>query len=281
MKLRHPIVVKLVGLVVYAWAKLWLRTVDLRIAAYEPSVEPHRRDCTQRNIYLFWHESIMAPLNLGGDCNLTMLTSRHGDADLLCRLALHLGYNTVRGSSGKGGDQALRELISKSSKQHLAVTPDGPRGPRRKLAVGSIFLASQTGLPLVIYAVGYDRPWRANSWDRFAIPKPFSRARIVIGPRIYIPPNLDRAGIKYYRKRVQDLLNHLTQEAEAWAASDTRRTGEHVAKPQPAPMGPNVDAIVAKVTCGNLLPLPKKRPAPTPVPMRSMDPDEKPSRRAA
>ena len=81
MKLRHPFWTKLAGMLVHDWAKLWLRTVELRIATYDPTVEPHRRDCTQRNIYLFWHESVMAPLNLGGDCNLAMLTSRHGDAD--------------------------------------------------------------------------------------------------------------------------------------------------------------------------------------------------------
>ena len=247
MKLRHPFWTRLAGLILFAWMKVWLRTLDARIATYDPTAEPRRRDCKQRNIYLFWHESVMLPLDLGGDCNLAMLTSRHGDADLLCRLALHLGYNTVRGSSNRGGDQAIRELIARSDKEHLAVTPDGPRGPRRKLAVGSIFLASHTGLPLVIYAVGYERPWRLNSWDRFAIPRPFSRARIISSPRIFIPPNLDRAGIKYYRKRVQNLLNHLTLEAEEWADSGTRRFGEHVTWPVPAPIGPTVDETIAKL----------------------------------
>lgn len=247
MKLRHPVWTRLAGLLIYAWAKLWLRTVDARIATYDPTVEPSRRDCSQRNIYLFWHESIMVPLNLGGDCNLAMLTSRHRDADLLCRLALHLGYEPVRGSSKKGGDQAIRELINRSDKMHLAITPDGPQGPRRKFALGAIFLASHTGLPLVFYAVGYDRPWRANSWDRFAVPRPLSRARIIISPRIWIPPDLDRAGIKHQRQRVQKLLDHLTEGAEAWATSGTRRYGEHVTKPLPAPIGPAPAATIAKL----------------------------------
>jgi len=248
MKLRHPFWTRLLGFLVYTVAKIWLRTLDTRIATYDPTVEPHRRDCTQRNIYLFWHESIAVPLDLGGDCNLAMLTSRHGDADLLCRLALHLGYDTVRGSSQRGGDQAIRELLARSDQQHLAITPDGPQGPRRKLAVGCLFLASQTGLPLVFYAVGYDRPWRANSWDKFAVPRPFSRARIIISPRIWIPPNLDRAGIKYYRRRIEDMMNYLTAAAEGWAESKSRRVTEHVARPQPAPVGPTASETIAWLT---------------------------------
>ena len=59
---------------------------------------------------------------------------------------------------------------------HLTITPDGPRGPRRHMAPGPIYLASKLGLPLVLMGYAYDRPWRLHSWDRFAIPRPGSRA---------------------------------------------------------------------------------------------------------
>jgi hypothetical protein len=121
---------------------------------------------------------------------------------------------------------ALRELLRKSGHMNLTITPDGPRGPRRVLAHGPVYLSSKLGLPLVAMGFGYDRPWRVNSWDRFAIPKPFSRARTVVSPPIVIPPALDREGVEHYRLKVERLLNRLTVEAEAWAEAGTPKIDE-------------------------------------------------------
>ena len=106
-----------------------------------------------------------------------MLLSRHRDAEILSHVAYHFGFDFVRGSTNRGGAAALRELLAKSRQMHLTITPDGPRGPRRRMAPGPIYLASKLGLPLVLMGYGYDRPWRLRSWDRFAIPRPCSRAR--------------------------------------------------------------------------------------------------------
>ena len=132
-----------------------------------------------QKIYIFWHEYILLPLYLRGHCNLAMLLSQHRDADILSHVASHLGFEFVRGSSLRGGAAALRELLRRSQKMNLTITPDGPRGPRRQLAQGPVYLASKLGLPIVPMGFGYDRPWRFNSWDRFAIPPPFPRARAV------------------------------------------------------------------------------------------------------
>jgi hypothetical protein len=116
------------------------------------------------------------------------------------------------------------------------MTPDGPRGPRRQLAQGPVYLASRLQLPLVVMGFGYDRPWRTKSWDRFAVPRPFSRARAVIGPPLMLPAELTRAGLEQTRCRVERLLNGLTYEAEAWAAAGTRKAGEVAIAPQRAPV---------------------------------------------
>ncbi len=90
--------------------------------------------------------------------------------------------------------------------------------------------------------LGYDRPWRANSWDKFAVPRPYSRARAVIGPPLQLPLDLDRAGIEECRQRAERLLNSLTAEAEAWAVAGTRKMGETVIAPKfaPPPLPPEV-----------------------------------------
>ena len=143
-----------------------------------PVLRPNRRpsspQCRGNKLYLFWHEYILIPLYLRGHCNLSMLLSRHRDAEILSHIAYHLGYDFVRGSTNRGGVAALRELLAKSRQMHLTITPDGPRGPRRRMAPGPIYLASKLGMPLVLMGYGSDRPWRLRSWDRFAVPRPFS-----------------------------------------------------------------------------------------------------------
>ena len=226
MKLNSRWLNNMGGLLASAAVRHWMGTLDYKVAYYDRLVDPFFPECRGQKIYIFWHEYILFPLYLRGHCNLAMLLSRHRDAEVLSRVAYHLGFDFVRGSTNRGGVAALRELLRRSGRMHLTITPDGPRGPRRHLAPGAVFLASRLGLPLVVMGFGYDRPWRFNSWDRFALPRPYSRARAVPSGEIYVPPDLDRQGLEHYRQRIEELLNRLTAEAEAWAESETRRIGQ-------------------------------------------------------
>jgi hypothetical protein len=225
-KLLTQLGVKVGGLLAASGVHAWMSTLDYKAAFYDPTVDPVYHRNQGQKIYIFWHENILFPLYLRGHCNLAMLLSRHHDADILTEVANHLGFEFVRGSTYGGGMAALRELLRKSGHMNLTITPDGPRGPRRVLAHGPVYLSSKLGLPLVAMGFGYDRPWRVNSWDRFAIPKPFSRARTVVSPPIVIPPALDREGVEHYRLKVERLLNRLTVEAEAWAEAGTPKIDE-------------------------------------------------------
>ena len=224
MKRRNEFLTKLVGLLASGGVSAWMRTLDYKVAYYDPTVDPVRPDWRGRAIYVFWHEYILFPLYLRGHCNLAMLLSRHRDADLLARVAMHLGFDFVRGSTARQGEAAVRHLMAKGQSMNLTITPDGPRGPRRVMAPGPVFLASKLRLPLVLMGFGYDRPWRLRSWDTFAVPRPSSRARAVVSPPIYIPPDLGRGDVEYFRQRAEKLLDRLTLEAEAWAESGTRKT---------------------------------------------------------
>ena len=217
-----------------AGIRAWMGTLDYRAAFYDRSVDPVLGVDTPR-IYVFWHENILTPLYVRGHCHLAMLLSQHRDAEILAQVAQRLGFDCVRGSTYRGGAKAIWELWDRSRRQHLTITPDGPRGPRRQMAMGPIFLASRLGLPLVAMGFGYDRPWRMKSWDRFAVPRLFSRARAVIGPPMLLPPDLDRAGMERSRQRAEKFLNDLTNEAQAWAEAGTRKAGEVVIGPQRAP----------------------------------------------
>lgn len=236
MKLDHPFLLGLGGLLSAKAIRWWMGGLDYRVAYYDPTIDPVNPACSGQKIYIFWHENILFPIYLRGHCNLAMLLSQHRDAHILARAAYHLGFSCVRGSTNRGSVAALRELLRKSRDMNLTITPDGPRGPRRTLAQGPIYLSSRLRMPLVVMGFGYDRPWRMRSWDRFAIPKPFSRARAVVSPEVQIPPDLDRAGLEHYRLRVERLLNQLTEEAESWAESGCRKEGEMPLRQQTAPL---------------------------------------------
>jgi lysophospholipid acyltransferase (LPLAT)-like uncharacterized protein len=231
MKINSPALNAVGGLVATLATRAWMSGMDCKVAYYDRSSDPAFPECQGQKIYLFWHEYIMLPFYMRGHCNLAMLLSRHRDAEILSHAARHMGFETIRGSTNRGGVAAIRRLLDKSRRTHLTITPDGPRGPRRQMAPGAIFLASKMGLPLILMGMGYDRPWRVNSWDRFAVPRPCSRARCIMSSEIHVPPGLDRKGLEHFRVQIERLLNRLTSEAEAWAQSKTRRVGEEVARP--------------------------------------------------
>lgn len=244
MKLNHPLVNKTVALLAQGVVRGWMSTMDYKAAAYDVSIDPASPDCRNRGIYIFWHEYIPLLMYLRGNCDLAMLMSRHRDADILSRLAMHFGFDFVRGSTRRGGDGAIRELIRKSRSKHLTITPDGPRGPRRELAAGCIYLASKLQMPIIAMGLGYDRPRRLSTWDRFAIPRPFSRARIVASRRVWVPENLDRDGIEKHRRRIESLLEQMTCEAEAWAQSGTAKQNQIPVRPSPRSLSPQPEEVL-------------------------------------
>ena len=211
-----------------------MATLDCRVEYGDPSVDPVHPDYRGAKIYVFWHENILLPLYLRGHSNISMLLSRHMDANILDRVARMMGFGVVRGSTFRGGTTALRELADRASTGNLTITPDGPRGPRRRLAAGCVFLASTLQIPIVAMGFGYQRPWRFGTWDRFAMPRPWTRARGVVSRAVMIPPDLDRDGIEQHRAGIERLLLQLSDDAEAWAEAGTRRPGEMLVRKEPS-----------------------------------------------
>ena len=234
VKFKSPMAIGACSLVTTAAVRQWMGTLDYRVDFGDPTVDPVHREYRGAKIYVFWHENILLPLFLRGHSNISMLLSRHLDANILDRVARMMGFGVVRGSTFHGGSVALRQLAERAKEENLTITPDGPRGPRRRLAPGCVFLASTLGIPIVAMGLGYQRPWRLGTWDRFAVPRPWSRARGIVSRAIAVPPELDRDGIERHRLGVERLLVHLTEEAERWACSGERRPGERRVRKEPS-----------------------------------------------
>ncbi len=209
----------------------WMSTIDFKWAFYDPEMDPAIEN--RHYILMFWHEHILCPLFFRRHSKVTMLLSQHGDAEFVNQAASFLGMSCVRGSSNRGGSMAMKQFLELKKRDVLAFTPDGPQGPRRMMAPGAIFLASKLQLPIVMMGIGYDRPWRAKSWDRFALPRPFSRGRIISSPFLTVPGKLNKPDLEYFRRKLETLLNDLTLAAEDWATS-----GEPVLGESTVSMGP-------------------------------------------
>jgi lysophospholipid acyltransferase (LPLAT)-like uncharacterized protein len=234
VRLTTPFSIGAWSLASTAAIRQWMGTLDYRVEFGDPEVDPVHPRFRGAKIYVFWHENILMPLYLRGHSNISMLLSRHSDANILDRVARMMGFGVVRGSTFRGGSVALRELAERAAVGSLTITPDGPRGPRRRLAPGCVFLASTLGIPIVVMGLGFDRPWRFGTWDRFALPRPWSRARGLVSRGIAVPPNLDRDGIEVYRQGIETLLTHLSDASEAWAVSGGRRPGQQGVRKEPS-----------------------------------------------
>ena len=115
------------------------------------------------------------------------------------------------------GVQAARQMVAFAEKGHLVITPDGPRGPRRRVQAGLVYVAAKTGLPIIPVGVGFDRPWRMKSWDRFVLPRPWSLGTCVSGEPIRVPPDVDRDTMETSRQIIEAEISRLTEIAEQMA----------------------------------------------------------------
>jgi hypothetical protein len=191
-----------------------LRVVEVRAAAVD-ALWAARRPV----IYVMWHGRVLMMPYLYGHRRVHVLTSRARDGELLSRFVQGFGLRVVRGSSSRGGAQALRGL-ARALRQDGAeafVVPDGPRGPRGVVQPGVVFLAKLTGVPVVPIGFGASRCTVFGSWDRFQVPHPFARAAVVFGEPIRVEPDADDALLARRRREVEAALDRVNAEADRLA----------------------------------------------------------------
>jgi lysophospholipid acyltransferase (LPLAT)-like uncharacterized protein len=162
-------------------------------------------------IWAVWHNCLFSfPLLYGRFLSHrrgAALTSASKDGELAAAVVALMGIAPIRGSTSRRGAQALIELASWLDEGYdIALTPDGPRGPRYQLSPGLILLAKKTGTPIMPVAVRYHNCWKLRSWDEFRIPKPFSRIDIHTGPVVNVPPDINDQQFEEFRLGVQELM---------------------------------------------------------------------------
>jgi lysophospholipid acyltransferase (LPLAT)-like uncharacterized protein len=166
-------------------------------------------------VLAFWHGTMLLPWYLHGNPNVLALTSKSKDGDLLARLLKKWNYKVVRGSSSSGGGIALGIMVDYAKNNHsIAITPDGPKGPRHKFKAGAVITAKKSGLPIILIGIGYQRKKILKNWDKFEVPHFFSRAKIVYSDPIYVNANLNYDETSEKISFCEKELNRLQNEAQ-------------------------------------------------------------------
>ncbi|HLB15601.1 MAG TPA: lysophospholipid acyltransferase family protein [Burkholderiales bacterium] len=156
-------------------------------------------------IGVVWHEHLIFLANVFRGTGFTVLVSRSRDGEIGTRIAHRLGLRTVRGSSSRGGEEALGEIVDLArGGTSIGFIADGPRGPRRELKLGAIIAAKLSGRPIVPITCAMRRAVRLNSWDRMQIPLPFTRIVGNSGDPIHVPADASRAECERIRREVQE-----------------------------------------------------------------------------
>jgi len=146
-----------------------------------------------------------------------VMASRSQDGELLAGILSRCGYKTVRASSSKGATAGFLQLISMFEQGYdTVIAVDGPRGPREKVKFGAVFLAQKTGAPIIPISASAKRSRQLSSWDRYLIPFPFTQAVAVIGNPITIPADANHEQLESSRFQLEQELNLITQEADAY-----------------------------------------------------------------
>ena len=159
-------------------------------------------------VMVFWHERLMAmPWLWPSAYPLHALQSPHPDGRMMSHAIGCFGVKTVWGSSNRNplsGLRGLKRVLDDG--ESVAITPDGPRGPARRCALGPIAVAQIAGKPIVPMSWAVDRYWRGTGWDRMIVPKPFARGRFIIGDPIYLD-DYDKSQLETARQQLEEALN--------------------------------------------------------------------------
>jgi lysophospholipid acyltransferase (LPLAT)-like uncharacterized protein len=215
MKIRSKLLTKLIAIVIVGCLKLLFRTTRIEIICELPELNPYEYDGPKRFLYCVWHDLMAFPIFAGKHTHTSALVSRHQDGSFLAESMRLVGISAVRGSTKRGGTQAVRQLMSVAENKHIVITPDGPRGPRRKIKNGIVFLASHSGRPIVPLAVSCRRFRRIRgSWTDMLLPLPFTKAYLLAGTPIHVPPGLTRDELNRYAEVLQHAMETLQTEAD-------------------------------------------------------------------
>ena len=196
--------------------KLISRTYRYRLVDTE--YEQRVLDTHGTVVYVSWHQQFFPGITFFATRKpIAIMISQSRDGEMIARVVDILGWRSVRGSSSRGGVRALKalRLLTKQGFR-IGHIVDGPQGPFGVIKPGLLTIAQFAGAPIVPVITSAERRWVFNSWDRFMVPKPFSRVFIRFTPPIFVPRRLDAAAFEALRQDVEKQIKELYAQTDNW-----------------------------------------------------------------
>ena len=198
---------------------LWilrLLTITYRIRIINEDIEQAIYKRGEYPIYISWHQRFFPGINWFHKRNaIAIMISRSKDGDMIAAIVEKLGWRAIRGSSSRGGTAALIQ-IKKLKGQGISFghIVDGPKGPPEIIKPGLVSIAQYSGMPILPTITSAQKRWVFNSWDRFMVPKPFSRVIIHFGKETYVDEKMSEKELEAVRLKVQEQLVSLYKETD-------------------------------------------------------------------
>ncbi len=172
----------------------------------------------------FWHGRIFTSTYYFRGRGIVVMTSQNRDGEYIARVIQRFGYGVARGSSTRGSRGATVETLRalKDGKE-VGLTIDGPLGPRYVAKPGAAYLARKSGNPVVPFSISVRKRWVISSWDHFQVPKPFSRAVVLIGNPIYVESSATEEEIQNAEVQIQRTLDELRDRGDCWWGGEPDR----------------------------------------------------------
>jgi hypothetical protein len=167
-------------------------------------------------VMAFWHGRILPATFYFRGRGIVVITSENFDGEWIARIIERFGYGTARGSTSRGGQKAMLQMVHDMKAGRAAgFTLDGPRGPARVAQAGAVWLARATGNPVLPFHLEASSHWSLRSWDRTQIPKPFSTVALVVGEPLEIPSDVSGEELEQARVDLEGRLGTLERRASA------------------------------------------------------------------
>ncbi len=221
MKIRNRKVIRFLARSVAIVLRGWLRMARWTIVATEPGTNVYEDTRPNRYLYCLWHDALLCCIVCRRPERTAGLVSYHADGEYVADIMQCFGIRPIRGSSGRRGAQAVRTLMTAAADYNIAIATDGPRGPRREVKDGILYLASHSQRAIVPVAVAARRAWRPRGrWTDMVIPLPLTRAWMLGGPTLTLPPGLRPDQLGPYRQQLQDLMDRMQALADRLSAGE-------------------------------------------------------------
>jgi lysophospholipid acyltransferase (LPLAT)-like uncharacterized protein len=195
-----------------------LLSFTYRIRIVNPDIEKSIFERGEVPIYISWHQRFFPGITFFAKRHrISIMISKSKDGDYISKIVDILGWTPVRGSSSKGGKEALEELKTRALKGcTIGHIVDGPKGPFGEVKPGLLAIAQHSGMPILPAIVSSEKKWVFNSWDKFMVPKPFSRVTMMFDKETYVPGDIDSDEFERIRLSIQNRLYELYREADGY-----------------------------------------------------------------